>query len=138
MRKLLLVLVACAVGVGFSLGFATRGHGTGEGKADCASLVVPVNSDHNLSYDPQTGALHIEYYGRAGHTEDANVDANSAACQHNPGVARAIAHARAAAQAVHDGDCAMFKAALNGAPLPSKGGIKPNLEAARQAIAQEC
>ena len=100
MRKLLLVLVACAVGVAFSLGFATRGHGTG--RADCASLVVPVNSDHNLSYDPQTGALHIEYYGRAGHTEDANVDANSAACQHNPGVARAIAHARAAAQAVHD------------------------------------
>ena len=136
MRKLLLVLVACAVGVAFSLGFATRGHGTG--RADCASLVVPVNSDHNLSYDPQTGALHIEYYGRSGHIEDANVDANDAACLHNPGIARAIAHARAAAQAVHDGDCAQFRAFLNGAPLPSKGGVKPNLEAARTYVEQEC
>ena len=138
MRKLLLVLVACAVGVAFSLGFAARGHGTREGKADCASLVVPVNSDHNLSYDPQTGALHIEYYGRSGHIEDANVDANDAACLHNPGIARAIAHARAAAQAVHDGDCAQFRAFLNGAPLPSKGGVKPNLEAARTYVEQEC
>jgi hypothetical protein len=136
MRKLLLILVACAVGVAFSLGFATRGHGTGQ--ADCASLNVPVNSDHNLSYDPQTGLLHLEYYGVAGHIEDATVDSNKSACQHNPGVARAIAHAKAAAAAVHAGDCAQFRAALNGATLPSKGGVKPNLAAAKKYVDQEC
>ena len=138
MRKLLLVLVACAVGVAFSLGFASRGQTSREGKADCASLVVPVNSDHNLSYDPATGVLRIEYYGPAGHLEEATIDANDSACQRNPGVGRAIAHARAAARDVHAGDCAAFKAALNGAPLPAKGGVKPNLEAAKTYVEQEC
>ena len=65
MRKLLLVLVACAVGVAFSLGFASRGHTTGQGKADCGSLRVPVNSDHNLSYDPQTGVVTVSLAGGA-------------------------------------------------------------------------
>jgi hypothetical protein len=138
MRKLLLVLVACAVGVAFSLGFATRGHGTGKGPVGCSGLAVPVNSDHNLSYDPQSGYLHIEYYNSAGHTEDVTVYANDAACQRNPGVARAIAHAKAAARAVQRGDCAQFRAALNGASLPSKGGVKPNLAAAKKYVAQEC
>lgn len=138
MRKRLLVLVACAVGVAFSLGFASRGQTTGEGKADCGSLTVPVNSDHNLSYDPQTGVLEIEYYGPAGHLEHATVDANDSSCLRNPGVGRAIAHARAAARAVHEGDCAAFKAALNGAPLRTKGRVKPNLVAAKKYVEQEC
>jgi hypothetical protein len=99
---------------------------------------VPVNSDHNLAYDPATGYLHIEYYGLSGHTEDVTVYANDAACLRNPGVARAIAHAKAAARAVHDGDCKQFRAALRGAPLPTKNGVKPNLAAAKEAIAQEC
>jgi hypothetical protein len=138
MRKLLLVLVACAVGVAFSLGFASRGHTERQGMADCARLVVPVNSDHNLSYDPQTGILRVEYYGTSGHLEEAVVDANDSACQRNPGIGRAIAHARAAARDVQAGDCAAFKAALNGAPLPAKGGVKPNLAAAKAFVEKEC
>src|SRR2546423_9660621 len=57
MRKLLFVLAAGAVGVAISLGFASRSHSTP--KPGCGSLAVPVESDHNLVHDPQTGYLHI-------------------------------------------------------------------------------
>jgi len=136
MKKLLFVLAAGAVGVAFSLGFATRGHSTSA--AGCASLAVAVNSDHNLVYDPATGYLHIDYYGQSGHLEGATIDANDPGCRANPGVARAIEHARAAAREVTAGDCAQFKALLNGAPVVAKGGVAPNLAAAKKYIAEEC
>jgi len=136
MRKLLFVLAAGAVGVAISLGFASRSHSTAT--AGCGSLAVAVNSDHNLVYDPETGYLHIDYYGPSGHLEGATIDANDAACRGNPGVARAIAHARAAAREITAGDCAQFKALLNGAPLVTKGGVKPNLAAAKQFVDKEC
>jgi hypothetical protein len=138
MRTLLVILAACAVGAALGLGFASRGQTTSEAKADCGTLSVAVNSDHVLAYDPQTGDLHIGYYGRSGHLEDALVDANDPACRSNPGVGRAIAHALAAAWDVHAGDCAQFKAFLNGAPLAAKGGLKPDLAAAKKFVEQEC
>jgi hypothetical protein len=138
MRKLVLVLAACAVGVAFSLGFASRGQTRGEGNANCATLAVPANSDHELVYDPQTGYLHIHYYGRSGHLEGATVDANDPACRSNPGIGRAIEHARAAANDLLAGECAQFKALLSGAPVVAKGGIKPNLAAAKKYVDQEC
>ena len=138
MRKLVLVLAACAVGVAFSLGFATLGRTTGGGKADCATLSVPANSDHVLAYDPQTGDLHIGYYGGSGQLEDATIDANDPACRGNPGVGRAIARALAAERELRAGDCAQFKALLNGAPVVAKGGLKPNLAAAKKYVDQEC
>jgi hypothetical protein len=138
MRNLLLVLAACAVGVAISLGIAGRGQTSNQGKADCATLAVPVNSDHAIAYDPQSGDLHIDYYGRSGHIEDALVDANDAACRRNPGVGRAIARALAAARELEAGDCAQFKALLNGAPVVAKGGVRPNLAAAKKYVDQEC
>jgi hypothetical protein len=138
MRVLLLVLAACAVGVAISLGLANRGQTANQGKADCAALAVPVNSDHAIAYDPKTGDLHIDYYGRSGHLEDAVVDANDPACRSNPGVGRAIARALAAEREIKAGDCAQFKAFLNGAPVPTKGGVKPNLAAAKKYVDQEC
>jgi hypothetical protein len=138
MRNLLVVLAACAVGVAISLGLAGRGQTTNQGKADCATLAVPVNSDHVVAYDPETGDLHIDYYGRSGHIEDALVDANDAACRSNPGVGRAIARALAAAREIKAGDCAQFKAFLNGAPVAAKGGVRPNLAAAKKYVDQEC
>ncbi len=138
MRTLLLILAACAVGVGISLGFASRGQTKGDAKADCGTLSVPVNSDHVLAYDPATGELQVEYYGSSGHLEDATVDANDPACRSNPGVGRAIAHALAAARDIHAGDCAQFKAFLNGAPVEAKGGVTPDLAAAKKFVDQEC
>jgi hypothetical protein len=137
MRTLLVVLAAVSVGVGISLGFATIGK-TSAPKANCATLSVGVNTDHNIAYDPNTGTLAMQYYNAAGHLEDAVVDANDPACLQNPGVGRAIAHARAAARDVHVGECAEMKAALNGDVLPAKGGVKPNLAAAKTFVSKEC
>ena len=138
MRTLSVILAACAVGVAFSLAFASRGETGGDAKTDCATLAVPVNSDHTLAYDPQSGELQIGYYGASGHLEEATVDANNSVCRGNPGVARAIAHALAAARDVHAGDCAQFTALLNGAPVEAKGGRMPDLAAAKTYVDQEC
>jgi hypothetical protein len=138
MRTLLVIVAACAVGVAFSLAFASRGQTNGEAKADCATLAVPVNSDHELAYDPQSGELHIGYYGASGKLEEATVDANNPACRGNPGVGRAIAHALDAARDVRAGDCAQFKAFLNGAPAEAKGGRTPDVAAAKKYVEQEC
>jgi hypothetical protein len=136
MKKLLLVATACAVGVAFTLAFASRGQSTAT--ANCATLSVPVNSDFNLAYSPERGELLIEYYDAAGHGADALVDERSADCQANPGVARAIEHAHAAARGVTEGECASFKALLNGAPAVSKGGRTGNMAAAQDYVDRYC
>jgi hypothetical protein len=138
MRNLIVIVTACAVGVGLSLGFAGRGHTQGAPNADCATLSIPVNSDHVLAYDPQTGHLDVDYYGPSGHLEHATVDANDPVCRSKAGVGRAIAHALAAARDLHAGDCAHFKAVLNGAPVVAKGGLMPNVAAAKKFVDQEC
>jgi hypothetical protein len=136
MKKLILIIVACAVGVAFTLAFAGRSDSSAQ--ANCAGLNVPVGSDYNLAYSPERGDLLIEYYDAAGHGVDAVVDSRAAACKANPGVARAIAHAHAAARDVTAGECASFKALLAGAPAEAKGGRTGNPAAARDYVAQYC
>ena len=136
MKNVLLIVVACAVGLAFTLAFASRGQSSP--LADCSSLSVPINSDFNLAYSPTAGDLLIEYYNSAGHGADAVVDSRAAACRSNPGVARAIEHARAAARDVTAGECASFKALLNGAPAVKKGGRTVNIAAAQDYVTQNC
>ena len=136
MKKLIVILAACAVGVAFALAFAGRSESTA--KANCAGLSVPVGSDFNLAYSPETGDLLVEYYDSAGRGAQAIVDARSAACIANPGVARAIQHAQAAARDVTAGECASFKALLNGAPPLTKDGRTGDKAAAKDYVDQNC
>ena len=136
MKKLIVILAACAVGVAFALAFAGRSESTA--KANCAGLSVPVGSDFNLAYSPESGDLLIEYYDSAGHGAQAIVDSRDAACNANPGIARAIQHAHAAARDVTAGDCASFKALLNGAPAVTKDGRTGNPAAAKDYVARYC
>ena len=136
MKKLILILAACTVGVAFALAFAGRSESTA--KANCAGLSVPLGSDFNLAYSPESGDLLIEYYDSAGHGAHVIVDSRSVACNANPGVARAIQHARGAARDVTAGECASFKAFLSGAPLAAKGGRAGNAEAAKDYVARYC
>ena len=136
MKKLIVILAACTVGVAFALAFAGRSESTAT--ANCAGLSVPVGSDFNLAYSPETGDLLIEYYDSAGHGAEAIVDSRSAACTANPGVARAIEHARAAARDVTAGECASFKAFLSGGAAVTKGGRTGNPEAAKDYVDQNC
>jgi hypothetical protein len=135
MKKVLLIVVACAVGLTFSLAFASRGESR---LADCSRLSVPLNSDFNLAYSPTTGVLLIDYYDAAGHGADAVVDSRDAACKSNAGVARAIEHAKAASRDVTAGECASFKALLNGAPAVKKGGRTIKVAAAQDYVTQNC
>ena len=136
MKKLLVILAACAVGVAFALAFAGRSESTA--KANCAGLSVPVDSDFNLAYSPETGDLLIEYYDSAGQGAEAIVDSHAAACTANPGVARAIEHARAAARDVTTGECASFKALLSGGAAATKDGRTGNPAAAKDYVARYC
>ena len=136
MKKLIVILAACAVGVAFALAFAGRSESTA--KANCAGLSVPVGSDFNLAYSPESSELLIEYYDSAGHGARAIVDAQDAACNANPGVARAIQHARAAARDVTAGECASFRALLSGAPAVTKNGRTGNPEAAKDYVDRNC
>ena len=136
MKKLIVILAACAVGVSVALAFAGRSESTAT--ANCAGLSVPVGSDFNLAYSPESGDLLIEYYDSNGNGAQAIVDSRAAACIANPGVARAIQHAQAAARDVTAGDCASFKALLNGAPAVAKDGRTGNQSAARDYVAQNC
>ena len=136
MKKLIVILAACAVGVAFALVFAGRSESTA--KANCVGLAMPPGSDFNLAYSPENGDLLIEYYDTAGHGARAIVDSRDAACNANPGVARAIDHARAAARDVTAGDCASFKALLDGAPAVAKDGRTGNMAAAQDYVARNC
>jgi hypothetical protein len=136
MKKLIVILAACAVGVAFALAFAGRSDSTAT--ANCAGLAVPVGSDFNLAYNPENGDLLIEYYDSNGHGAQAIVDSRAAACSANPGVARAIQHAHAAARDVTAGECASFKALLGGAPAVTKGGRTGDPAAARDYVAKYC
>ena len=136
MKKLIVILAACAVGVAFALVFAGRSESTA--KANCEGLAVPVGSDYNLAYSPESGDLLIEYYDSNGHGAQATVDSRDAKCNSNPGVAKAIQHAKAAARDVTEGDCASFKALLNGAPPLTKDGRTGDKAAAKDYVDQNC
>jgi hypothetical protein len=136
MKKLIVILAACAVGVAFALAFAGRSESTAT--ANCAGLSVPVGSDFNLAYNPENGDLLIEYYDSNGHGAQAIVDSHAAACSANPGVARAIQHAHAAARDVTAGECASFKALLSGAPAVAKDGRTGDPAAAEDYVAKYC
>ncbi|MEP6976975.1 MAG: hypothetical protein ABI948_02860 [Thermoleophilia bacterium] len=136
MKKLIVILAACAVGVAFALAFAGRSESTAT--ANCAGLSIPVGSDFNLAYSPESGDLLIDYTDSAGHGAEAIVDSRAAACNANPGVARAIQHAHAAARDVTDGDCASFKALLNGTPAVTKDGRTGDPAAAKDYVDKYC
>jgi len=136
MKKLIVILAACAVGVAFALAFAGRSESTA--KANCAGLSVPVGSDFNLAYSPESGDLLIEYYDSNGHGAQAIVDSRAAACNANPGVARAIEHAHAAARDVTAGECASFKAFLSGGAAATKDGRTGDPAAAKDYVAKYC
>ena len=138
MKKLLLILAACALGVTFSAFAAGRAHSTPNGHGDCATLAVPVNADYNIAYDPDAAELKIDYVDAAGNDQTTEIDVSALACRRNPGVARAIAHALDAQADVVAGECASFKAYLaDGAPTTEKG-VTVNPEGARRYVARSC
>jgi hypothetical protein len=135
--KLLVVLMGCACGIAISLGFATRGQ-SGALRISCGGVSIGANAEHVVNYDPVTGYLGIDYYAKDGRLTHVDASERNAACTANAGIGRVLAEARATAKEIHDGDCAAFEQALAGGALPVKEGIKPNLEAAKKAIQQEC
>jgi len=138
MKKLLLILTACAVGVAFSFLLTSRGQSSPLVKADCSALAVPENSDYNIAYDPESGDMTIDYVDGQGIDEVAIVDSRAASCKANKGVAKAIAHAQAAARDVAAGECASFKKALaSGQPI-TKGGRTADPAAVRDYVARHC
>jgi hypothetical protein len=138
MKKLLLILTACAVGIAFSVFATSQGRSSQVVKVGCEGLVVPENADYNLAYDPVSGDLNIEYVDSAGNSRLALVDSRAAACKANKGVAQAIAHAVAAARDVAAGDCASFEQALAGGKPIVKGGRTANPAAVRDYVATNC
>jgi hypothetical protein len=137
MKKLLLILTACVVGVVFSVFMTSRGQSSPVVKVGCEGLAIPENADYNLSYDPVSGDLKIDYVDSAGNSQVALVASRAAACKANRGVAAAIAHAVAAARDVAAGECASFKQALAGKPV-TKGGRTANPAAVRDYVATHC
>src|SRR5256885_750067 len=134
MKKLIVILAALAAGVAFALAFAGRSESTAT--ANCAGLSVPAGSDFNLAYDPESGDLLIQYYDSAGHGAQAIVDSRAAACNANPGVARAIHHAQAAARDVTAAECASFKPLLSRPPALTKDGRTADPAAAKDYAAR--
>lgn len=138
MKKLFLILAACALGVAFSALAAGRGQSAATAPGDCATLAVPVNSDSNLAYDAETGELAIDYTDAAGNDQTTEIDVSAPACRANRGVARAIAHALDAQADVVAGECASFKGYLaDGAPTTVKG-VTVDPDGARQYVARYC
>src|SRR5712691_8311300 len=96
MKKLLLILTACLVGVAVGLVLTGRGQSSALKTGDCAQLSIPVNSDYNDTYDEENGTLQIDYTDETGdHT--VVVDTRSPGCRGNHGVRAAIDHAEQAA-----------------------------------------
>jgi hypothetical protein len=136
MKRLLLVLTACAVGVAFSV-LATRGE-TSTPKTDCATLAVPENADYALAYDPESGELKIDYVDSAGNDKSAVVDSRASACKANKGVKKAIDRALEAAAEVTAGECAAFKELLKDGKAAEKAGRKGDPAAARAYVEKHC
>lgn len=137
MKKLLLVVAACAVGIAFSVLVADRAGSAPNPKADCAALAVPVNSDYNVVYDAEAGELLVQWLDAAGADRSAVVDPTAAACRANRGIARAIERALDAQGEVVAGECASFRGFLASGATTVKG-VAVNRQGAVDYVARYC
>lgn len=145
MKKLLLILAACVVGVTVGA-IATEPAETSDLQdqthhvhaqlVDCSQVSIPVNSDVHDVFDEESGTLTIEYLN-GDTTNTIAVNVREPACRADPGIRAAINRAEQAAREHRVGACAFLRDFLKTDKTTVRGRAV-NRAAGQSYVARNC